>query len=303
MQKLVSVIIPTYNSAKYIKEALESVFHQSYANCEIIVIDDGSTDDTREVLKQYLDRIVYIYKENGGPASARNKGLEVAKGGYIAFLDADDLWFPEKIACQVAKMQNDPDVGISFCSFQVINSNSCCNGKRVGSKNKRIGSRIYDKLLRGNFIVASSVMIRRSVVEKVGYFDPAGALKFVEDFDFWLRITRNYKALYLPEIFGCYRIHQENSSVNDVSRLKVLKVLDKQLEFGTVSQKQINQAKADCYFHEGWYFIDKNPHHARECLKKAIRLCSGNFMIMMRSLGVLIFSYDPFKSFQILKNV
>ena len=94
---LVSVIIPTYNSAGYIEEALESVFEQTLQDFEIIVVDDGSTDGTGEVLRKYGDRIRYIYQENNGPASARNGGIRVARGEYIAFLDADDLWVSTKL--------------------------------------------------------------------------------------------------------------------------------------------------------------------------------------------------------------
>ena len=97
MKPKVSVVIPTYNSSQFIVETLESVFAQTYKDYEIIVVDDGSTDNTKEVLQPYTSRIKYIYKENGGPASARNVGIKSAQGEYIAFLDSDDRWLPEKL--------------------------------------------------------------------------------------------------------------------------------------------------------------------------------------------------------------
>ena len=98
---MVSVIIPVYNRAQYIKDCLDSVINQTYKAYEIIVVDDGSTDNLREILVPYMDKIQYIYKQNGGPSSARNAGTKVSNGEYIAFLDADDMWLPEKLELQI----------------------------------------------------------------------------------------------------------------------------------------------------------------------------------------------------------
>ena len=117
---LVSVIIPAYNSADFIDEALKSVFDQTYKDLEIIVVDDGSTDDTRAVLEKYGDRVNYHYQDNNGPASARNRGIKLARGKYIAFLDADDLWLPTKLEKQVALFKNRENLGFvttGVCSF------------------------------------------------------------------------------------------------------------------------------------------------------------------------------------------
>src|SRR3990170_2838516 len=115
----VSVIIPTYNREKYIVETLQSVFAQTFTDYEVIVIDDGSTDNTADVLRPYLDRIVYIRKPNGGQGSARNVGIKVAKGEYIAFLDSDDLWMPEKLELQVKYLDNNKDAGLVFTDYLV----------------------------------------------------------------------------------------------------------------------------------------------------------------------------------------
>ena len=111
-EPLVSVIIPTYNSSQYIKEAIDSVLAQTYKNFEIIVIDDGSTDNTKEVLAPYLSVIKYIYKNNGGPASARNRGIKEANGEFVAFLDADDVWKPDRLARGVDILDQRPEVGL-----------------------------------------------------------------------------------------------------------------------------------------------------------------------------------------------
>ncbi|MBE9529344.1 MAG: glycosyltransferase family 2 protein [Proteobacteria bacterium] len=121
----VSVIIPTYNRSSYVIEAIESVLAQTYKNIEIVIIDDGSTDDTRERLKPYLnqykDRIKYIYTENGGPARARNIGMKAATGEYIAFLDSDDLYYPFKTELQVGVLENNPDVALVCSDLSAVN--------------------------------------------------------------------------------------------------------------------------------------------------------------------------------------
>jgi len=107
---IISVIIPTYNSAKYLPEAIESIFNQNYERLEIIIVDDGSTDNTTEILVPYQDRVIYHYKENGGPASARNFGLEMAQGEIIGFLDADDIWPSNKLSLQLSHLEGDSEV-------------------------------------------------------------------------------------------------------------------------------------------------------------------------------------------------
>src|SRR3990172_11149387 len=110
----VSVIIPTFNCEEYIEETLSSVLFQTFTDFEVIVVDDGSTDNTIKVIKPYLDKISYIQKDNGGQGSARNLGISLAKGEYLAFLDSDDLWLPDKLSLQVGYMENNPNVSLTF---------------------------------------------------------------------------------------------------------------------------------------------------------------------------------------------
>ena len=119
MNSLVSAIIPTYNSVNYISEAINSVLNQTYKNCEIIVVDDGSTDNTRKTVENYIrkypHKIKYFYQENKGPSAARNKGIKEARGNYIAFLDSDDLWLPDKLEKQISLFMKDVSLKLTYC--------------------------------------------------------------------------------------------------------------------------------------------------------------------------------------------
>lgn len=186
-QTLVSVIIPAYNAARFLPEALESVFNQTWLNFEVIVVDDGSTDNTREVLKPYMARITYLQKKNDGTvASVRNMGLRYAHGAFVAFLDADDVWLPEKTVLQMGQMA-DKSVGMT---------GSCGDEPITARGPARTIS--YEQLLLKNRFSASSVLCRRACIEEVGFFDERLVFRGVEDWDLWLRIVRRWPATYIP---------------------------------------------------------------------------------------------------------
>ncbi|MDO0825346.1 glycosyltransferase [Desulfosporosinus nitroreducens] len=207
----VSVVIPTYNHARYLPYALESVIYQSYANLEVIVIDDGSTDGTSKVVKNYGSKINYIYKANGGTPSALNLGLSVATGKYICWLSADDGLIGDKISKQVRLMESDPGLGFSYTSFVVIDAN--------GTKQYDVNSAFYPnkqemvtKLMEGCFINGSSVMMSSSALKNVGNFDEG--LPQAHDYDLWYRFLRHYTCGFLAEPLLAYRWHGENMSKN-----------------------------------------------------------------------------------------
>ncbi|MEI6970798.1 MAG: glycosyltransferase family A protein [bacterium] len=188
MSSLITVIIPAYNSARFLPDALESVFHQTCGNFEVIVVDDGSTDNTREVLKPYMDRIVYLHKRNEGTvASARNMGLKHANGDFVAFLDADDTWLPGKTEIQMAQMA-DESVAMTGSS-----------AKESGGGGRPVVAVSYEQMLLKNLFSASSVVCRRACIAVAGLFDERPEFHGVEDWELWLRIIRRSKAVYIPE--------------------------------------------------------------------------------------------------------
>lgn len=184
---LVSVIIPTYNRGTMVCDALDSVLAQDYRPMEVIVVNDGSTDDTMERLKAYGDGIHVIEQANKGVSSARNAGIQRAKGDYLAFLDSDDRWEKGKLTAQVDFFQNHPDALI--CQSDEI---WIRNGKRVNpmNKHKKLSGMIFEPSLRLCLVSPSAVIIKRDLFDEVGLFDET--LPACEDYDLWLRIACRY---------------------------------------------------------------------------------------------------------------
>jgi len=214
----VSVIIPTYNRALYIAETLESVFSQTFKDYEVIVVDDGSSDNTADVLKPYMVRIDYIRKENGGQGSARNAGIKVACGEYIAFLDSDDLWVPEKLEIQTGFADEHPDAGLIFSDYVVFRadeSGQTKEMKRVQIKDQELS---FHALFHGNFIPTLTVFVRRSCINGVGLFDESRDLIGGEDYEMWLRIAMKYKLAHIPAFLAKYRDHNNNILGMDLER-------------------------------------------------------------------------------------
>ena len=192
-EPLVSVIIPTYNRSGLICTAIDSVIAQTYASTEIIVVDDGSTDDTRSVLQRYGDRIRLLSQENSGPAAARNKGIAAARGEYIAFLDSDDYWLPEKLTRQIEALEKaGPSVPCCLCNCTVLYR----DGSRTSTfKIAGIGSDQPAGLwlnpgavLSTRFVIFNqAAAIRRQALERIGGFDEK--LRLLEDYDLSLRLA------------------------------------------------------------------------------------------------------------------
>lgn len=201
-EPLVSVILPTYNRAFYLSRAIESVFSQNYRNIELIVIDDGSTDNTREVVEKIGDkRIVFMRTPtNRGVSSARNAGIRRAKGEYIAFQDSDDIWLPGKLAKQVEVLEGlTEDTAFVYCIMSRTNTAGVKHFVPDDSISRELRrGRLFKKLLIRNYIGAPAVCIRRSVLENVGTFDTQ--MPSLEDYDLLLRIAKNYRIEYIDEV-------------------------------------------------------------------------------------------------------
>ena len=192
----VSVIIPTFNRANLAREAIESVLSQTFQDFEIIVIDDGSTDKTKEVLFGIQsDKVRYIYQTNKGPAAARNAGIRIAKGKYIAFLDSDDLWLPTKLEKQLELFEKlPPEVGLVHCSVFLKKE------KNLTLKQaKARGNPLRDFLLNTDnaYLSTPASLVKRECFDKIGLFDET--LRVSEDKDFCIKIAQHYKVDYVNE--------------------------------------------------------------------------------------------------------
>lgn len=183
----VSVIIPTYNRAQIVGEAIDSVLSQRYDDCELIVVDDGSTDGTKELVAPYLPRLTYLYQEHQGVSAARNRGITVARGDYISFLDSDDLWLREKLSSQMCFMESYPEYLICYTDEIWIRKGVRVNPMR---KHKKYSGMIFEQCLPLCIVSPSSVLIARTLLDEVGVFDET--LEVCEDYDLWLRIAARY---------------------------------------------------------------------------------------------------------------
>lgn len=190
----VSAIIPTHNRGARIAEALDSVFGQSLPPDEVIVVDDGSTDDTEALLRRRFPGIRYLRQAHRGVSAARNRGIEAARGRWLAFLDSDDRWMPEKLARQLAALEHRPAYRIAHTDEIWIR-----NGRRVnpGRRHAKAGGDIYARCLPLCAVSPSAVVVHRAVFREVGLFDET--LPACEDYDMWLRICSRYPVHFLAE--------------------------------------------------------------------------------------------------------
>ena len=208
MQTKVSVIIPAYNSAQFIAETIRSVLAQTYDNFEIVVVDDGSTDLTLEVLSGFGEQIKLLTKANGGPASARNLAIRNSSGAYIAFLDGDDLWMPEKLAEQVAFLEAHPEVGMTYS--EALMFAEVGGEKQIRGQIGFTGETSFCHLLLGDHIPNSTVMMRRECLDKIGWLNESRDLIAVEDYEYWLRLAKSFSIKAIAKPLAYYRVHANN---------------------------------------------------------------------------------------------
>ena len=206
----VSVIIPAYNAGLYVKEAIESVLSQTYSDIELIAVDDASTDRTGEIIKTFGSRVNYMHHDaNMGPSAARNTGIKHARGEYIAFLDADDAWMPDKIEKQIRLFENNSGIGLVYSDGYNISASGLEAGRFFEIAKPHRGF-AFNKLILDNFIPTSTVVIRRRIINEAGYFD--GRFSVSQDFELYLRISERYEIDFVNEPLAKHMINPEGIS-------------------------------------------------------------------------------------------
>jgi glycosyltransferase involved in cell wall biosynthesis len=219
MQPTVTALIPAYNAAPYIRAAVESVLAQTYPVQQIIIVDDGSTDDCRGALGELAERVTCLRIDNSGPAHARNVGLAASDAELIAFLDADDIWEPGKIAAQVADLVADPAAALTYCGKSLIDT----AGKALGDfpQSNYPSGDIFLEMLSANYISTTSVVLaRRHVLVALGGFPEGEQFRNCEDYELWLRIALAHRVASSPARQVRYRIHPGNATRNSSGRYK-----------------------------------------------------------------------------------
>ncbi|MEW5746943.1 MAG: glycosyltransferase family 2 protein [Nitrospirota bacterium] len=295
----VSVIIPTYNRAHYLKKSVKSALRQTYGNLEVIVVDDGSTDNTRAVLQPYIDdrRIIYLYQNNAGsPAKARNRGLRAASGDYIAFLDSDDVRMPESIERSVALLDASPEVGmvcadwLNFKRYHSVRRDRKPSWitkagyieklpdefvRERGEDFLILGEDFIYELFNTNFVFTSSVVTRRALLDRVGWFDES--LTIGEDCDLWMRICEVAYLAFLTSPLVYRRVHRGSitSSLarNIMDDTRVLeKFMSKRRPLQPYVKKRFHRRLENFYSRSGYFFFTRNNlAESRKRFMRAIR--------------------------------
>jgi len=239
----VSVLIPNYNRAHMLQDAVRSVLAQTYQDFEILVVDDGSTEDIPAALMLFGERVRYIRQENAGPAAARNLGLRYATGRYIAFLDNDDLWLPRKLERQVDALQRQPDLGMVSCQAFVMDDDARVLARCPQGADRPTPVVSLAELAEQNAIVGggSSEMVRAEAMHEISGFDVG--IRFVEDWDCWLRLARRWQIWMVPEPLSYYRLnahgHRNHAPLPahvDAVHANILRVLEQ--TFGNWPREQ-----------------------------------------------------------------
>lgn len=315
----VSVIIPTYNRAGYLRESVRSALNQTYGNTEVIVVDDGSTDSTREVLEPHIEsgRIRYLYQKNSGkPSVARNLGLRHASGEYICFLDSDDIRMEESIAREVDILDRYEEVGM-ICSDWLFFKRILSAGRAM-ERSWMTSTKYLDKLpgefiklssddfvifgknfiyeiFGTNFVFTSSVIIRRDLLDKAGHFDET--LKIGEDCDLWLRAGEIKHLAYITDPLVYRRTHSRNITRylerNITDDTKVLeKFMGRRREMPDVVRERFHRRLESFYFNSGYFFfMKKNLHESRKRFFRAVRYNPASY----RNYRYLLLSLFPLK--------
>lgn len=241
-EPLVSIIMPAYNAVETIGSAIRSVLNQKYHNWELLIINDGSIDDTDSVITSFNDeRIVIYFQENMGVAAARNLGLLNARGVYISFLDSDDMWANEKLSNQVNLFHKlSEEVGVIY-SNAVGFHHGCSYGFNMNSGIKISTGSTYHDLVIMDFVPTLTVMMRSLVIKEIGYFD--ANLFGTEDWDYWIRISRRFIFVYTDTYNSYYRIKNNSLSRNRIKHAyEELKVINKSRILETLPSKIIHAA-------------------------------------------------------------
>jgi glycosyltransferase involved in cell wall biosynthesis len=273
---LISVIIPAYNAEKTISETIQSLQQQTFSDLEIIVINDGSTDKTLELLQSIDEPRLKVFSfENGGLPVARNRGIERATGEFITFIDADDLWTPDKLADQLAALQQNPQAGVAYSWTAFINEKS---EYLYAWEPLYYQGNVYPELLVKNFISSgSNILVRKEFIESAGKFDPL--LKSAEDWDYYIRLAARCEFVMVPKYQILYRrSSQSMTSKVDVMEKYIVKVTETAFEQAPSNLQFLkNQSLASTYLFLTNLCIahvldDKGAKLAAQKLRKAIQL-------------------------------
>jgi glycosyltransferase involved in cell wall biosynthesis len=301
---LVSAVITTYNYARFLPGAIEGVLAQTYPNIEVVVVDDGSTDDTREVVGRYASRGVrYVYQDNRGPGPARNRGLQATSGSIIAFCDADDVWLPDKIATQLAHLQRHPEIGLvtahAYACDEALQPMSIVHAGRGDSEY------VFEELLVRNIVLnPTCVLARRSAIESVGGFSDVPRW---EDWDTWLRVAKHFPVGFIDQPVAHVRRHDASlSPIDGGLRLELDgRILERHI--GDVASRRKRavirvRARSNAYFHAATTRAARGER--RQARRFALlALVLDPFTLTLRKAALVVRTWTPASAFEGVSRV
>ena len=285
---MVSIVVPAYNHGQWIAETLTSVLRQTFTDWEAIVVDDGSTDETAQVAAGFAPRIRYLRQENQGVSAARNRGLALGSGRYVAFLDDDDVWPPDKLELQVRALEAAPQVGMCYGAVCTM------RGEWVGdcSKPTYRGDILLPLLRRRIRLGPSAVLIRRDVLDDVGGFDTRFSVS--ADYDLWLRIAARFPADYVDKPVLYYRITPGAWHRNlDVITTDPLRVLDKFFTEGPGQQRALSTERASAYGRAHYAIAGEAAHQGkwRVAVRHLVTAARHDPVLSVRRLATMPLRY------------
>jgi len=217
MPARVSAVIPAYNCAAYIADAVKSVLSQTRPPTEVIVVDDGSTDATARALEPFMDQICYVYQPNRGEPAARNRGVREATGQYIAFLDGDDLWLPNKLELQMQYFARNPECALVYTDMGTFHESGVVDASVKERFRMALPSgKIFRPLFMKSLFGSGSVVLRKECIERVGFFDEDFLVGC--DYEMWLRVARNFEVGVVDQPLLMYRFHDEMATARGIAR-------------------------------------------------------------------------------------
>ncbi|MBA6341506.1 glycosyltransferase [Colwellia sp. MB02u-10] len=270
-QVLVSVVVPVYNGAEYLEKTVESILAQDYENIELILVDDGSVDNSKAIISQLVaqaPRIKPFFNSNGGVAHARNFGIAQAKGDFIAFCDQDDLWLPSKLSQQMPLFSNNK-VGLVYCGA-ITDYILYKRQSRSGFKNKYKG-KVFEQLVQLNMLTCCTAVVRKSDLQQVDGFDDDRALMGVDDWHLWLKLAMVCEFDFVAEHLAVHVFHGDNYSLNDEKMHEAEMVCLKKIEtIATTYQKTAD-----------WSLIKQRLHlrYAKSYIYSGLYNLAGNTLI------------------------
>lgn len=289
----ISVIMPVYNSEVFIKKAIESVISQTFTDFEFIVVDDGSIDNTENIIKNFKDLRIKYNKipHSGCPAIPRNFGINRSKGKYIAFLDSDDAWHNQKLERQLPHLQIPKIIGVASNAIFIAETQYY---RKINLARSRLGyvDYQYSDILNHSPIITSSLIVKKEILKHTGLFDENRDFCFIEDWELWLRMTRYGLFRILEKPLLSYRVSRKRGFQATIISKNCLKILEKQIRLCYVKDNDIVEPKASVYLSIARNLLEFDQRQSRKYYIEALKTTSIMSRKLKSCIGILI-SFSP----------